>query len=260
MLLPQEKEEKKEQQENLKSSKITKILLLSSSAPVIIILYLALIIILFLSSFSPHAIRGSHFVNAAAQQQKDDLSLSTLINQGSPYLGDPSAPITIIDFSDFQCYLCARYVKATEPLINQTYIQTGKVILIFKHLPNRGFDSMDAALAAECTNDQRKFWQFHKILYDNQKPIDSGWVSKDNLKKFASQIVGLDMQQFEICFDTKKYKEFIERDLTLGSSFGLHDTPSFIIVNSKDGSNPEILKGAYPFPSFKSIIDKKLKE
>src|ERR687891_916537 len=193
------------------------------------------------------------------QQQNSNLSLSTLMSQGSPLLGDPSAPITIIDFSDFQCYLCARYVKATEPLINQTYIQSGKVALVFKHLPNRGFDSMGASLAAQCTNDQRKFWQFHKMLYDNQKPIDSGWVSKDNLKKFASQIVGLNMQQFEVCFDSKKYKDFIESDLTLGSSFGFHDTPSFIIVNSKDGSNPEILKGAHPFPSFKAIIDKKLK-
>src|ERR687898_323490 len=135
--------------------------------------------------------------------------------------------ITIIDFSDFQCYLCARYVKATEPLINQTYIQTGKAVLIFKHLPNRGFDSMDAALAAQCINDQGKFWQFHNMLYDNQKPIDSGWVSKDNLKMFASQIAGMNMQQFETCFDSKKYKDFIESDLTLGSSFGFQDTPSF---------------------------------
>ena len=260
MRLLQGKEEKK-QQENLKHSKISNILLLlSSSALVVVILYLAFITIPFSFSFSPHAIGGSHFVYAATQQQKGDLSLSTLINQGSPYLGDPSAPITIIDFSDFQCYLCARYVKATEPLINQTYIQTGKVALVFKHLPNRGFDSMGAALAAQCTNDQRKFWQFHKMLYDNQKPIDSGWVSKDNLKKFASQIIGLNMQQFEVCFDSKKYKDFIESDLTLGSLFGFHDTPSFIIVNSKDGSNPEILKGAHPFPSFKAIIDKKLKE
>src|SRR5918995_5749147 len=121
----------------------------------------------------------------------NNLSLANLVQLGSPYLGDPStAPITIIDFSDFQCYLCARYVKATEPLINQSYIQTGKAALIFKHLPNRGFDSMDAALAAQCINDQGKFWQFHNMLYDNQKPIDSGWVSKDNLKMFASQIAG----------------------------------------------------------------------
>ena len=250
------------QQEKLKHSNITKITLTSSSASFVIILLLAVITGVFSSSFSPHTTDYSYVYAATTeQQQKADVSLSTLINQGSPYLGDPyTAHITIIDFSDFQCYLCARYVKATEPLVNQTYIQTGKVILIFKHLPNRGFDSMDAALAAQCTNDQGKFWQFHKKLYDSQKPIDSGWVSKDNLKKFASQIAGLNMQQFDACFDNEKYKNLIENDLKLASSFGFQDTPSFIIVNSKDGSNPEILKGPYPFPSFKAIIDKKLKE
>jgi protein-disulfide isomerase len=256
--------ENEKQQEKLKHSNITKITLSSSlsSASFVIILLLAVITGLFSSSFSPHTTDYSYVYAATTeQQQKADVSLSTLINQGSPYLGDPyTAHITIIDFSDFQCYLCARYVKATEPLVNQTYIQTGKVILIFKHLPNRGFDSMDAALAAQCTNDQGKFWQFHKKLYDSQKTIDSGWVSKDNLKKFASQIAGLNMQQFEACFDNKKYKNLIENDLKLASSFGFQDTPSFIIVNSKDGSNPEILKGPYPFPSFKAIIDKKLKE
>ena len=87
------------------------------------------------------------------QAVKNNLSLSNLLQQGSPYLGNPSsAPITIIDFSDFQCYLCARYVKFTEPFINQTYIQTDKVVLVFKHLPNRGFDSMNASIAAQCTN------------------------------------------------------------------------------------------------------------
>jgi protein-disulfide isomerase len=255
--------ENEKQQERLKHSNITKITLSSSSsASFVIILVLAVITGVFSSSFSPHTTDYSYVYAATTeQQQKADVSLSTLINQGSPYLGDPyTAHITIIDFSDFQCYLCARYVKATELLVNQTYIQTGKVILIFKHLPNRGFNSMDAALAAQCTNDQGKFWQFHKKLYDSQKPIDSGWVSKDNLKRFASQIAGLNMQQFEACFDNKKYKNFIENDLKLASSFGFQDTPSFIIVNSKDGSNPEILKGAYPFPSFKAIIDKKLKE
>ena len=254
--------ENEKQQEKLKHSNITKITLTSSSASFVIILLLAVITGVFSSSFSPHTTDYSYVYAATTeQQQKANVSLSTLINQGSPYLGDPyTAHITIIDFSDFQCYLCARYVKATEPLVNQTYIQTGKVILIFKHLPNRGFDSMDAALAAQCTNDQGKFWQFHKKLYDSQKPIDSGWVSKDNLKKLASQIAGLNMQQFEACFDNKKYKNLIENDLKLASSFGFQDTPSFIIVNSKDGSNPELLKGPYPFPSFKAIIDKKLKE
>jgi protein-disulfide isomerase len=193
--------------------------------------------------------------------KENSLSLTNLIQQGSPYLGDPStAPITIIDFSDFQCYLCARYVKATEPLIRDTYIETGKVVLVFKHLPNRGFDSLGASIAAQCSHEQGKFWEFHNILYENQKPIDSGWVNQENLKKFAAKLKGLDIEKFNECLDNQKYKEFVERDIDLGSSFGFQDTPSFVIVNSKDGSNPEVLKGAHPFPSFKAIIDKRLSE
>jgi protein-disulfide isomerase len=193
--------------------------------------------------------------------KENSLSLTNLIQQGSPYLGDPStAPITIIDFSDFQCYLCARYVKATEPLIRDTYIETGKVVLVFKHLPNRGFDSLGASIAAQCSHEQGKFWEFHNILYENQKPIDSGWVNQENLKKFAAKLKGLDIEKFNECLDNQKYKEFVERDVDLGSSFGFQDTPSFVIVNSKDGSNPEVLKGAHPFLSFKAIIDKRLSE
>ena len=204
-------------------------------------------------------------VYAIAEQpvknEPKDLSLDNLIRQGSPYLGNAStAPVTIIDFSDFQCYLCARYVMATEPTIKEEYIDTGKVVLVFKHLPNRGFDSMEASIAAQCVNEQKKFWDFHKLLYENQKPIDSGWVNKENLKKFATKIHGLNMDKFNVCLDSPKSKSLVEKDIELGSSFGFEDTPSFVIVNSKDGSNHEILEGAHPFPSFKAIIDRKLSE
>jgi protein-disulfide isomerase len=187
-------------------------------------------------------------------------SISTLIEQGSPHLGNISAPITVVDFSDFQCHLCARYVKNTEPLINDTYIQTGKVFLVFKHLPNRGFDSMGAHLAAQCANEQGKFWQFHKLLYDNQQGIDSGWANEDNLKKFASQIPGLEIGQFHSCFDNQTYNEFINNDVELAKSQGLFDTPSFIILNNINSSDPEIIRGAQPFPAFQSVIEKKLNE
>lgn len=186
-------------------------------------------------------------------------TLSNLIEQGSPYIGNLSAPITIADFSDFQCHLCARHVKNTEPLINGTYIQTGQVALVFKHLPNRGFDSMGAHIAAQCTNDQGKFWQFYKLLYENQQAIDSGWVNKDNLKKFASQISGLEKDQFNTCFDSQTYKESIDNDVKLAHSQGFFDTPSFIVVDSTDGSDLEI-RGAQPFPAFQSVIEKKLDE
>jgi protein-disulfide isomerase len=157
-------------------------------------------------------------------EQTKTLPLHDLIKNGSPFLGNVSAPITIIDFSD---------------------------------LPNRGLDSMDAALAAQCTNDQGKFWQFHNLLYSNQKPIDSGWVSKENLKNFASQISGLDIKQFNTCFDNEKYKSFVQKDIDLALSFGFRETPSFIVENS-NGSNPEMLSGALPFDSFKAVVEKKI--
>jgi hypothetical protein len=161
--------------------------------------------------FSHHVLSFDHgmLVMAQTDSTESPFSLTNLIEQGSPFLGDPSAPITIVDFSDFQCHLCARYVKNTEPLINETYIQTGQVALVFKHLPNRGFDSMGAHLE----NEQGKFWQFHKLLYENQRGIDFGWVNEDNLKKFASHIPELDVEQFNSCFESQMYKEFIDNDV-----------------------------------------------
>ena len=235
--------------------------------------FFTILILLFLSSLLLILSQGieyksdSYFIVSAQkvnqiilnQNQTNLLSLRTLIQSGSPYQGNISAPLTVIDFSDFQCYLCNRYVKNAEPLLNETYIQSGKVLLVFKHLPNRGFDSMGAALAAQCTNDQGKFWQFHNLLYGNQKQIDSGWVSIDNLKKFALLIKGLDIQKFDSCLDTAKYKVFVQNDVNLALSFGFKETPSFIVVNN-DGSKPEFLRGALPFPSFEAVIDKKLSE
>jgi protein-disulfide isomerase len=186
---------------------------------------------------------------AQIQARQSDLVLSNLIKQGQPYQGSKSSPVSLIMFGDFQCHDCDRFVKHTEPQINSTYIQTGKVALVFVHIPNKGFDSWPAALAAQCANDQEKFWQFHKILYNNQGPIDSGWVSNGNLKKFASKIPGLNTQEFNSCFDSQKYKALAEHDFT--------NSPSFIVAKS-DGSNPQKIEGAQPFIAFKTVIDKEL--
>ncbi len=189
----------------------------------------------------------------------NSLALSTLIKQGSPYYGKDTAPITIIDFSDFQCPLCKRHVDNTEQQINSTYVQEGDIAYVFKHLPNRGFDSMPAALAAQCTNDQGKFWQYHEVLYKNQGPIDSGWANAENLKKFASQIPGINMEQFNSCFESKKYDDLIKSDISLANSLGFTETPSFIIAKN-DGSNPQKIEGPKPFPVFQLEIEKISKE
>jgi protein-disulfide isomerase len=190
----------------------------------------------------------------AFAQTLDNLTLSTLINQGSPYYGNLSSPLVVVDFSDFQCHLCKRYVDNTEQQINSSYIQSDKAVYVFKHLPNRGFDSKNASLAAQCTNDQGKFWEFHKILYANQGPIDSGWVSSENLKKFALQLQGFNITKFNSCFDPRKYESFIDKDIALANSLGFTETPAFMIMNS-EGSIIEKIQGPKPFPIFKSVID-----
>jgi len=171
------------------------------------------------------------------------LSLSALRQHGVPLLGNPSAHVTIIEFGDFQCPFCDRFAKETEPQINQTYIQSGKVNMLFVHFTIYGPDSITAAMAAQCINDQGKFWNLYDILYKNQGAVNSGWANKDNLKKFASQITGLDIQKFNSCLDSGKYVSLVQNDLAFATSLGLQGTPAFIIEKS-DGSNPELLPGA----------------
>jgi len=193
-------------------------------------------------------------LNAAVIQSSENtannnnkLSFHNLVQEGSPFLGKLSAPITIVEFGDFQCDRCARFAKYTEPQLNQTYIQTGKVNLVFKYFPIYGPDSTPAAMAAQCANDQGKFWNYYDTLFKNQGPANFGWASKDNLKKFASQTSGIDMQKFNSCFDTQRYLSFVQKDFAFATSLGLQGTPTFVIEKS-DGSNSQTLPGAYPFP------------
>lgn len=199
------------------------------------------------------------FAEQVNNTSNNELSIENLLKSSSPILGNPDAPITILDFSDFQCLNCGRYVKNTEPIIIETYIQTGKASLVYKYFPVVGFDSLNPALAGQCSQEQGLFWQFHKLLFANQKPIDSGWVSKNNLKKFASQILGLDLQKFSECLDSERYKDHINKDLEMAKKFQLRATPSFIIMKN-DGTDQDFLTGAHPFPSFAVIIDNKLRE
>ena len=220
-----------------------------------------LMVAIYIASSSTH-FSYNHLKAAAIQPESirnnnNKLSLRSLSQQGSPLLGNPSAPITIIEFGDFQCDRCARFAKATEPQLNHTYIQASKVNLVYKYFPNYGPDSTTAAISAQCTNDQGKFWNYYDILYNNQGMANFGWASKDNLKKFASQIPGLDMQKFNSCLDSQKYSSFVQSDLALATSLGFQGTPAFVIERN-DGSNQETLLGAYPFPAFQAIIDKKL--
>jgi protein-disulfide isomerase len=211
------------------------------------------------SPLSPDRAKTYSSTNRTTATTSDDLSVANLVKQGSPIKGKPTAPVTLIEFGDFQCEFCARFAKVTEPDINSTYIQTGKANMVFKHFVTHGEDSVTAAIASQCANEQGQFWNFYKTVYENQGPENSGWASTESMKKFASQLPGLDKQKFDSCIDSQKYKSLVDNDMSLGVSLGMQGTPSFIIVKN-DGSKPETLLGAQPFPSFQSIIDKKSRE
>jgi len=184
------------------------------------------------------------------------LSFSNLITSDTPLKGDPSAPITLIEFGDFQCPNCGRFARDTSPQIEASYVESGQVSIAFKHFPVVGPDSKPAAMASQCANDQGMFWEFHDELYNNQGSENSGWASKYNLKQIALNI-GLDKQSFDSCLDSNKYKSLVENDLSLAKQIQFTGTPSFLVLNN-DGSQPQALTGAYPFATFQKIFDDSL--
>jgi protein-disulfide isomerase len=201
---------------------------------------------------NPHP-NASQPTNATIQ----NLTYAHLKQEGSPVLGKASSPITIIEFGDLQCRFCGRFARDTEPQINQTYIQTGKVNLVFKHFVTHGPDSMTAAIASQCANEQGRFWKFYELLYANQGEENSGWASAGNLKKFASQIPEMDITKFNSCLDNQKYKPIVDNDTAFAYKSGFQGTPT-LIVEKSNGSDLQVLLGAYPFPVLQAILDKKI--
>ncbi|MEO8065952.1 MAG: DsbA family protein [Candidatus Doudnabacteria bacterium] len=164
-----------------------------------------------------------------------------------PVLGSTKAPLTIVEFADFQCPFCKRFFEATFPDIKQKYISTGKVKLIFIDLAFLGQESKDAGEAAKCAGDQGQFWQYHDYLFANQLGENQGNFSINKLKGFALNLK-LDTAQFNACLDSHKYQNVIDAQTQLAHKYGATATPTFFI-------NDKVIKGALPAPTFESVID-----
>jgi protein-disulfide isomerase len=177
-----------------------------------------------------------------------------------PIIGSPNAPITIIEFSDFQCPFCARFHIQTLPIIMNEYVNDGKVKLVFRDFPIQSIhqNAIPASIAAECANEQGKFKEMHDILFEKQNE----WSKKntDNViilfNQYASEF-GLEEEKFDSCLKNGKYIEEIQKDLNDGRTYGITGTPGFFIGNDEIGFVE--LKGAQPFESFKKVIDSQLK-
>ena len=176
-----------------------------------------------------------------------------------PIIGDPNAPITIIEFSDFQCPFCARFNAQTLPPLMDEYIQQGKVKLVFRDFPIQSIhpNAVPASLASECANEQGKFKEMHDMLFDNQRQW-SNIETVDALSLFNQYATSMQLDEtaFSSCLNSGKYIEEINKDLRDGRSYGVSGTPGFFIGSDQVGYVE--IKGAQPFDSFKKVIDAQL--
>jgi protein-disulfide isomerase len=173
-----------------------------------------------------------------------------------PIKGDPKAPVTIIEFSDFQCPFCKRFYDQVLPSLDKEYISTGKVRLVFRDYPLEFHkNALPAAIAANCAQEQGKYWEVHDFLFENPDKLDTA-----NILSSTDQL-NLNREKFEKCLNDKTKETEINKDFQEGQLYGVRGTPSFFIGKTEDDQNEMTgvyIRGAQPFQAFKAEIDKLL--
>lgn len=171
-------------------------------------------------------------------------------------LGNKNAPVTIIEFSDFQCPFCRRLFNDTIKAVKKNYIDTGKAKLIYRDFPLSFHEgAQDYAQAAECADDEGKFWQMHDKIFEEQEKLGSGTVpypGRETLSLWAGQI-GLNVTKFKNCLESGKYKKEVEKDIQDGVASGVQGTPATFI-------NGRMVSGAQPLSAFTAIIEEELQK
>jgi protein-disulfide isomerase len=162
---------------------------------------------------------------------------------GSAARGPAAAPIELIEFSDFQCPFCLR----AYPTVNQVLTTYGdKIRFVYRHYPLPSHpNARPAAEASECAAEQGQFWPYYEKLFADQTKLT------DPALKQAASTLGMDMNRFNACVDSRKYKDRVENDIKDGNAVGVSGTPAFFI-------NGRMISGAQPFDAFKRIIDEEL--
>jgi protein-disulfide isomerase len=162
-----------------------------------------------------------------------------------PYLGPEDAPITIVEFSDFQCSYCARFHEQTFDKLIEEY--GDQIRFVYRDYPLLGMhpEAQPAAEAAQCANDQDAFWEMHDLIFSNQFALSS-----ESYISFAEELT-LDMDAFNECLESGKYADEVLADMEEGISYGVSGTPAFFV-------NGRILMGAQPFENFAALIEAEL--
>ena len=222
-----------------------------------------LIAALMISGSLIYAAKGSRPAGSAAIVPSGQQAPIALTSQASlppvgvrdVILGDANAPVTVIEYGDYQCPFCGRFFEQVEPQLRDQYIRTGKAKMVYRNFQFLGQESIAAGAAAECAKDQSKFWPFHDALYtaeikDGQE--NSGNLTRDLFVKLAGS-VGMDVPQFTSCYDSNKYAAQVQKDKDAATAVGVNSTPTTYI----DG---KMVQGAQPFTAFATIIEEELKK
>jgi protein-disulfide isomerase len=197
---------------------------------------------------------GARAPSAPAQQ--GGFRPQTVAIGTSPVKGNVDAPVTLIEYSDYDCPFCARNYREVLPLIQEQYIDTCKVKFVMRENPlvTLHRDAFNASMAAQCAGDQGKYWEMHNMLFENQKKLQL-----DNLKSFAASLE-LDETVFNDCLDSKKHEKTVQQDLASGAKLGIRGTPGFVL-GLTDPDDPDkvnlsvFIKGAQSFQQFQASIE-----
>ncbi len=178
--------------------------------------------------------------------QKVDVSVGHL-----PIKGNSNAPVTLVEFADLRCPFCEKFFTDTEPALFKDFVDTGKVKFYFRQYAFLGPASTVAANAAECANEQGKFWDFHDYMYKNQpQESDTSMYTVDKLTQIAGTL-GMNTSQFSSCLSANKYQKNVDGDLADGQKAGVSGTPSVFI-------NGRLIVGACPTSVFEGAINAEL--
>lgn len=181
-----------------------------------------------------------------------------------PILGSKDAPVTLIEFSDYECPFCKRHFDQTYPDLKKDYIDSGKVKLVFRDLPLPFHDPMATfeAMAANCAKEQggdATYFKFHDEIFKRTKSNGNG-LTKDDVYKISTDL-GLNTNNLRSCVEAEKYKDEVQKDIADANTAGASGTPTFFIGKSTSGKEIEgqIIVGAQPYSAFQTAIDALLK-
>ncbi len=166
-------------------------------------------------------------------------------------LGSEDAPVTLVEFTDYQCPYCSRFHRITYPDLKKNYIDTGKLRYVSRDLPlSFHKNALSAARATRCAGEQNKYWELRDVLSLNPKNL-----GKEGIAQYAQE-QKLDMKGFQSCFNSTKYEKEIQQDIADAQSVGITGTPGFILgPTSKNTIDGIVIKGAKPYTAFAAQID-----